>query len=289
MIQQQTRDAAAAAPVEQGKPFAEIEAEAPDFADVHWRARNSLRQLRGESLLPHPTEEVGRRTTMDRGLQPAAFTSSLLQRFTGRAGAPVPLETPPVMYERIRSHSGEVRIGWYVPERFTEATYGSFQPQNAAQRAALAAVRAWADAAKRGEGPLLALTGAVGTGKSHLLYAAVRSLNLGGVHAGAWTWQELSTALRRRYDGIREVDTTLHRFGACSALAIDEIRHTSGTAFDYDQLSGILTDAYNDRRAVVLTSNHAGEQLAALVGRAAYDRLREVQLVGESYRQLRAL
>src|SRR5690606_4137561 len=79
----------------------------------------------------------------------------------------------------------QVRIGWYIPSRHAADTLATYRPQTYSQSLALQAVREWVDGAVRGEGPSLALVGPVGTGKSHLLYAAVREVNERSVHAAA--------------------------------------------------------------------------------------------------------
>lgn len=67
------------------------------------------------------------------------------------------------------------------------------------------------------------------------------------------------------------------RLYAASAIAIDEIRPTSGTDFDATELSQLMIRAYRQMQAVFVTSNYADAKLAAILGLAATSRLTQLQ------------
>lgn len=183
----------------------------------------------------------------------------------------------------------QVRLGWYIPARHREDTLDSYVPQNASQEDALAAVRDWVESVKRGEGGALALVGAVGTGKSHLLYAAIRAANEAEKHAAAYGWAELADILRDAKFGhdedVTEARLKKSRFLNADAFGLDEIRPTSGTEFDGTELAQLMTRAYRNCQGVIVTSNHADERLARIIGLAAASRLTQVTLVGADMRQ----
>jgi DNA replication protein DnaC len=182
-----------------------------------------------------------------------------------------------------------VRLGWYIPPRHVNDTFESFRPQTASQAAALEAAMGWADSVKAGDGATLALIGGVGTGKSHLLYAAIRELNLAGLHAAAAGWCDLADLFRAAKFGHDE-DVTQARIGkarflGATALGIDEIRPTSGTEYDTTELSQLMTRAYREKQGVFVTSNYADERLSQIVGLAASSRLTQVKVVGPDMRK----
>lgn len=169
-----------------------------------------------------------------------------------------------------------------IPERFRSATLESYEPKNESQRTAKSAVGRWLRS-----GGMLALVGPTGTGKSHLLWAAVRSLYELGQHAGMVVrpWYRLADELRYgRVDtaeaGSVERSSAYIRdsvFGA-KRLVIDEVRPTSGTSFDADELMKIAANAYDNMQHVLLTTNT--NPLNELMGAPAASRFAYVVLVG---------
>lgn len=201
--------------------------------------------------------------------------------------------------------AADVRKGWYIPKRFRrcvldlcpapvegrcrcdEAAHyvAHTRSQLAAQRAAVA----WAERCGKGEGLALALVGGVGTGKSHLMYAAIARANDRGVNAGAWGWGDLADILRGGADRDPEIKKAASearlRLKAVGAMGLDEIRATSGTEYDGTAISNIMTRAYRDCQDVIVTSNHADDALKAVIGLAATSRLKQMTVVGPDYRQ----
>ncbi len=167
-----------------------------------------------------------------------------------------------------------------------------YVPRSPSQAAALTAAIAWVDGARAGEGPMLLLVGPHGTGKSHLMYAAVRAANLTGVNCGAWGWYDLGLLLRdakfsRDEEGHVRARHERDRLFSCRAFGIDEIRPTASTEFDATELGQILTRAYRECQAVIATSNFSDRELEGIISTAAHDRFTVVRLSGESYRQAR--
>ena len=251
----------------------------------------------GELLKPcNPPKDA--RALLDRLRQRAAETGQ-------RLVAPVATGARP---------ASEVRIDWYVPKRFLmdhgkrrEVSLDLCENPDARGRCACPGVRhfiaytpsqaeahlaacEWAEQAGTDQGLALALVGGVGTGKSHLLYAAVLRANRRGVNCGAWGWFDLAEVLRAASaDTDRDLRTRMayerDKAKSCAALCIDEIRPTAGTEFDPRQLSNLMTRAYSNCQDVFATSNHAGDGLANIIGMAASSRLTQVQIVGPDHRQ----
>lgn len=205
------------------------------------------------------------------------------------------------------SAAAQVRVGWYIPPRFRLAVLGlcpSPSPQGrcecagirhfvaitASQREAHAAASAWAEQAGTGDGVTLALVGSVGTGKSHLLYAAIRRANERNINAGAWGWYDLAdhlrTAAAERDPGLRQsAQDQRAKAHAVRAIGLDEIRPTSGTDYDGTALSNLMTRAYRECQDVIVTSNYADRQLAEIIGLAASSRLTQLVITGPDYRR----
>lgn len=197
--------------------------------------------------------------------------------------APPPPPSTPVM------SPGERRCEWYVAPRHRNDTLESFRPITPSQKAALDATRDWIESVKRGEGGALALIGGVGTGKSHLLYAAVKELNLGGWHVAASGWHDLADLLRRaKHSGSEDYDGACmqrSRILGAKAIALDEIRPTSGSEFDTTELSQLMTRAYRECQGIMVTTNFADNALVEIIGMAAASRLTQVKVVGPDMRQ----
>ena len=215
-----------------------------------------------------------------------AMLERILARAARTAGDAAPVEAPlPAPEQSAR----EVRLKWSIPRRHHANTLDNYRPQNRSQRQALVATKEWVEQVCRGEGVALALVGGVGTGKSHLMYAAIRELIMRDVNAGAWGWFDLAQLLReakydRGDDGYPDARRQRERLLSVRAFGLDEIRPTAGTEFDTTELSQLMTRAYRECQGVIVTSNFADEGLARIIGLAAQDRLTPVQLEGESFR-----
>lgn len=183
-----------------------------------------------------------------------------------------------------------------TPPRFTDATFDGFEILTASQRSALSAVRGWIDAVRKGEGPMLALIGVQGTGKSHLLYAALhelcRDLPRGTPMPYAAPWYRLVDELRwgravQTEAGSRELSAAQVRADLWSrpVVMLDEVRRTSSTEFDDTELVKFACHAYDSRRAVLVTTNW--NPLEGVMGPAAASRFRQVVINAPDYRQAR--
>jgi DNA replication protein DnaC len=273
-----------------------------DFGTVLGRARA---KARGEIYKPEIHDPQDAPTNIEGRVKPEhmAKLDELLDRFmarprTGGYSRPEP-DRPavPEMPREMALAAINRRIGWYVPPRFQDKTLDNFTPHSESQRAALEMVREWVEMVKAGEGPTLALLGAVGTGKSHLLYAATRAVNEhidaanpSGIHMAAWGWYDLALMLKEaKYNPDAEVQTEAQRkrerLFAAKAFGIDEIRPTSGTDFDVTELSQLMVRAYSHKQGVIVTSNAVDRKLIEIIGQAAASRLTPIIVTGPDMRK----
>lgn len=196
---------------------------------------------------------------------------------------------PPEAVQAAQQGAIRVRLGWYIAPRHLNDTLDGYRPQTPSQRVALEATREWVGSVRAGEGGALALVGSVGSGKSHLLYAAIRELNECGIHAAAAGWYDLADTFRQAKFGhdedVTEARLKKSRILSAAAFGIDEIRPTSGSEFDTTELSQLMTRAYREKQGVIVTSNHADEKLAKIIGLAAASRLTQVVIQGPDLRK----
>lgn len=144
---------------------------------------------------------------------------------------------------------------------------------------------------------MLALIGKQGTGKSHLLYGAVRELELSRpedekeVIESGWKppyvqpWYRLADQLRYgdgRGDSHQRIQEVRNRLWAARIVLIDEVRPTSGTNFDDTELAKYACHAYDHEIPVMLTTNV--NPLEAVMGDAAASRFRTVVIDGPDWR-----
>ncbi|HWL41042.1 MAG TPA: hypothetical protein VNO75_12475, partial [Gemmatimonadaceae bacterium] len=92
----------------------------------------------------------------------------------------------------------------YIAAKFVDAGFETYRPDPAApsQRSALATAREFCRRVQAGEGALLALIGSTGTGKSHLLYSAAKSLHEAGRRVFTRPWYLLADHLRYGGPGL---------------------------------------------------------------------------------------
>lgn len=177
-----------------------------------------------------------------------------------------------------------------VPTRFRSASFDSYDPQTRSQSGALNSVREWVGMATAGEGPMLALIGNQGAGKSHLLYAALNAMLADRRSCYARPWYKLADELR--YGGYSPFapDKTLDAPEVRALLwrhrivLLDEVRATASTAFDDTELAKYACHAYDSEIAVLLTTNV--HPLAAVMGPPAASRFTQLVIEGPDWRQL---
>lgn len=251
-----------------------------DFGVVMARARAKARGV------PYrPGERVAAATTAKVRANEQNL-SGLIDRFMARA-AQMPTRPRLVQDDLPRAATPsaiDVRLGWYIPPRHRHDTLENFRPVTDSQHDALRAVRDWIESVLAGDGGALALVGGVGTGKSHLLYAAIREINLRGRHGAAFGWYDLAEVRRDAKFGDDQARKQWARLLGAFAFGLDEIRPTAATEFDTTELSQLMTRAYRECQGVIVTSNHAGDSLTEIVGRAAISRLTRVTIIGPDMR-----
>lgn len=191
-----------------------------------------------------------------------------------------------------------------IPPRFDGASFDSFRPRSGSQVAAVTAVREWVAAAKTRKGPMLALVGKQGTGKSHLLYSAFRELRdeLDAMDAKERVekktqypfvapWYSLADQLRYGEAAVmteggyrqREAYEVRAILWESRIVLLDEVRKTSGSDFDDSELAKFACHAYDSRIAVLITTNV--HPLSDVMGPAAASRFTQMVIDGPDYRQ----
>lgn len=181
-----------------------------------------------------------------------------------------------------------------VPRRFVGVTLDSFRADYSGYEfeqqlsAARSVTEAWVKLAQAGKPACVALVGSQGNGKSTLLWGAVDSLSKAGVRCYARSWYRLADELR--YGGPtpwmakanKEPYELRQLLQDAPAVAIDEACATAGTQFDESELGKIVKNAWDNRQALIITTNVV--PLANLMGDAAADRFTIVQLTAPSGR-----
>lgn len=168
-----------------------------------------------------------------------------------------------------------------IPRRFTGRTFETFVASGAHQAAALTTCRAYAeefgDAMRSGWS--LVLSGAPGTGKSHLAASVMLRVIAGGWKVQYVTCMDMIRLVRStwRKDSARTEDDVLRELGeTIDLLVIDEIGVQYGTDGEQNVVFDVLDRRYREMRPTILISNANREQFKAYVGDRVYDRLREV-------------
>lgn len=198
------------------------------------------------------------------------------------------LERIPALPLPMTEASREILRRGMISARFQAATLDSYEPSTRAQSAALGYVRAWLERAKAGEGAMLALIGPQGTGKSHLLYGAGNALLDAGLRLYGRPWYRLADELR--YGGTHPVtNRAIEAADVRAALwdfpivLLDEVRPTASTAFDDTELAKFSCHAYDNKLAVLVTSNVW--PLENVMGPAAASRYTQITIDGPDRRQ----
>lgn len=188
-----------------------------------------------------------------------------------------------------------------IPRRFHGTSLVSYRRRSRSQEGARDAVAEWLAAVQAGEGPMLALVGDKGVGKSHLLYGAVRALYASRptdqkkVITSGWRapfvqpWYRLAHLLRYgdgRDDGPTGAQRIRQKLWDAPIVLIDEVRPTSGTSFDDTELAQFACHAYDNLVAVLITTNV--HPLERVMGGPAAGRFTELVMDGPDGREAKA-
>jgi len=167
------------------------------------------------------------------------------------------------------------------PGRFATAALGdldwrAIQPPQAARM-----IQRYIDrlqpALQRGLG--LALTGSVGTGKTHIAIGLIRLACALGIQARFHVTPDLLAQLRATYDPHRsrrptQSDTAiLHQLAAIPLLALDDLGVEKPTDWTRDRLYTLLNHRYLAQRPTIITANQTLPTLAGRLGQRITSRL----------------
>lgn len=142
-----------------------------------------------------------------------------------------------------------------TPEEIARHTFDQFQLEHATQRDMLAAATAFVAGALGAWS--LAFAGGLGTGKTHLLVAAVRAATAEGHQALYATTPALFAELRRAIASGGDADALVDALAAADLLALDELPAAEAlTDWRADQLDRLINDRYRARRPTLVASNH---------------------------------
>jgi DNA replication protein DnaC len=148
-----------------------------------------------------------------------------------------------------------------IPGVLAHATFENFRAFNEAQHAAKQAAIQFAHAYKKSEpsGGFI-LSGPVGTGKTHLLVAALGHLILEvGVRARYVEISLLYATIRRGFQEGKSGGEIIGPLSQVDVLAIDELGKGRGSPFELETLDELIARRYNAGKTTLLGTNYSLE------------------------------
>lgn len=171
-----------------------------------------------------------------------------------------------------------------LPPRHRTCTFDNYQANTRDQQRALATVRKWA--AERFDevlalGKVLTLSGATGTGKTHLAAAAINAVLAQGKGAAYMTAGKATRYLKSTYDPDSPIteDEALAHLRRPDLLVLDELGNQHNTADELRVLCAIADARYGYMRPTLWVTNLTAAEVKAWAGDAFYDRLLEQGIV----------
>lgn len=197
--------------------------------------------------------------------------------------------------ERQAERAMNALIAAGITPRFAGCTFDSYRADAAQQQKALADCRGYAEQFGQNyrAGRSLILTGNLGTGKTHLATAIVRTVVADGAGALIIPAGDIIAIARASMvpgSGYTDRDVVLH-LGGLDLLVIDEVGAQRGSEFELGLLHGIVDRRYQAMLPTILVSNLDAAGLAKFIGERAVDRLRQGggKAVGFTWSSMRAV
>lgn len=147
-----------------------------------------------------------------------------------------------------------------IPRRFQDYSLDSFQCGNEEQSSAVKLCKEWVSGAVTN----LLVFGPPGTGKTHLLCAALREAVLAKHTARFVLEDDMFRMVKETYDGKRAAMTEsqiLAYFGDVDFLAIDDMGRSRWSADESAILMKIVNRRYNNRKSTAISTNLTPRQI----------------------------
>jgi DNA replication protein DnaC len=144
----------------------------------------------------------------------------------------------------------------HLPAVHAASTFDSYRPSNAEQARAQQVAKDFALRWPQARGFIL--SGPVGTGKTHLLVAALRHLCLElGVRVGYVELSLLYAQIRRGFQDGKSGGEIIGPLSQLEVLAIDELGKGRGSAFELETLDELIARRYNANKVTLFGTNYS--------------------------------
>lgn len=155
------------------------------------------------------------------------------------------------------------------PDHWAAMTFDSFDGRELKNLHNAGVLEAWAEE----PGGVIVLQGVNGTGKTHLVAAAVQRMLENNLDVSAWIWDEWLDVLRDAFGGGRREDVRAfeHRMLTAGVLVLDELRGEDGQTGQNIQaiFEKIVNQRIGDGRPMLIATNASIEELQHWSMRAA--------------------
>jgi DNA replication protein DnaC len=148
-----------------------------------------------------------------------------------------------------------------IPKRFAECSFDNFVIEGRNTRSLARAksdVMEFARQYPALDTPGLLITGTVGTGKTHLAIAGIREIiRTKGIDCVFAAYGELLKLIRNSYSPTNQATEmgVLAPYLSAEVLVLDDIGTEKGSEWVEETASFILTERYNNKKSVIITTN----------------------------------
>ena len=166
-----------------------------------------------------------------------------------------------------------------IPPRFADSTFANYKTWSHEQRDVITHLKT---------GKSAIIYGSNGTGKTHLVFAAIRHQIEQGVSSKYVLAFDFFTEIKRSFRD----DTTeaiMDRYGKVGYLVVDEVDKTFGSQTEFVYLYSLINERYNRLLPTVLITNADEAELVSVIGKSTLSRVAGegaiIELTGDDYRQ----
>ncbi len=186
--------------------------------------------------------------------------------------------------KEMRSLRVKLNVLSFIPERYIDATLETYTPDSV-DSDEYDKIKKYSGEIEKyiSNGVGIMLSGSNGNGKTHLLFSLLR---IGALYGHKVIAVDFSQTKNATFEDRAQI---IEKSNECKMIGIDDLRIEGANEYNVELFFSIMNNAYNNKTALIITTNLGKTDIVKRFGNSVYSRLREmvnpVVLIGTDKRQ----